>query len=215
MKNRVVIMKLTSATFAHNESIPKRCAFAEQDPDQHILLGQNLSPQLSWSDIPASARSLVLICTDPDVPSSMDDFNQEGRTVPATLPRVDFIHWVMVDIPAADRSLAEGECSDGITPGGKHNLKGPAGSRQGINDYTGFFATDEDMQGDYCGYEGPCPPWNDEILHHYHFRLYAVELDKCPVEGAFTAVDVLAAIKGHVLAEAELVGTYSLNPDVS
>jgi Raf kinase inhibitor-like YbhB/YbcL family protein len=208
-------MKLTSETFNHNERIPKRCAFAEQDPDQHIRLGENLSPQLSWSDMPASARSLVLICTDPDVPSSMEDFNQEGRSIPATLPRIDFIHWVMVDIPPADGSVAEGECSDGITPGGKHNLNGPAGSRQGINDYTGFFAADEDMQGDYCGYEGPCPPWNDEILHHYHFRLYALDLDRCPVEGAFTAVDVLSAIKGHVLAEAELVGIYSLNPDVS
>ena len=208
-------MKLTSESFSHNGSIPERCAFAEQDAEQHIRLGENLSPQLTWNEIPADARSLVLICTDPDVPSSMDDFNQEGRTIPADLPRIDFIHWVMIDIPATDGSVTEGECSEGIIPGGKHNLTGPAGSRQGINDYTGFFADDEDMRGDYFGYEGPCPPWNDEILHHYHFRLYALDIDKCPAEGAFTAADVLSAIKGHVLTEAELVGTYSLNPDVN
>jgi len=208
-------MKLTSETFAHEGPIPKRCAFAEQDTEQHIHLAENRSPQLSWSEVPPSAKSLVLICTDPDVPSSMEDFNQEGRTIPAALPRVDFIHWVMVDVPAAEGSIAEGDCSDGITPGGKHNLTGPSGSRQGINDYTGFFADDEDMRGDYFGYEGPCPPWNDEIIHHYHFLLYAIDLDRCPVESAFTAAEVLAAIEGHVLAEAELVGTYSLNPDVS
>jgi len=207
-------MKLTSETFAHNESIPKRCAFAEQDPDQHILLGENLSPQLSWSDIPVSARSLVLICTDPDVPSSMEDFNQEGRSIPATLPRVDFIHWVMVDIPAADGSVAEGECSDGITPGGKHNLNGPAGSRQGINDYTGFFAGDDDMGGNYCGYDGPCPPWNDEIAHHYHFQLLAIDLKRCQIDPGFTAEEVLATIEGHVTEGTEIIGTYSLNPDV-
>ncbi|TDJ45012.1 MAG: YbhB/YbcL family Raf kinase inhibitor-like protein [Gammaproteobacteria bacterium] len=208
-------MKLASESFTHNEPIPKRCAFAEQDPDKHIRLGQNLSPQLSWSEMPAGTRSLALICTDPDVPSSMEDFNQEGRTIPAALPRVDFIHWVMVDIPATEGSVAEGECSDGITPGGKHNLNGPAGSRQGINDYTAFFAADEDMQGNYFGYEGPCPPWNDEILHHYHFTLFALDIDKCPVGGAFTAADVLAAIQGHILAKTELAGTYSLNPDVN
>jgi len=211
---RAKAMKLTSETFSHNEVIPTDCAFAEQDPHEHIKLAGNRNPQLSWSGIPANARSLVLICTDPDVPSSMDDFNTEGRTVPATLPRADFIHWVMVDIPAADGAVAEGECSDGITPGGKHNLSGPTGSRQGLNDYTGFFANDEDMHGDYLGYDGPCPPWNDEIAHHYHFRLYATDLDRCPVEGMFTAAEVLAAIEGHVLAEAELMGTYSLNPDV-
>jgi len=121
----------------------------------------------------------------------------------------------MVDIPAQDASIAEGKCSEGITPGGKLNLDGPTGSRQGINDYTKFFAEDKDMHGTYFGYEGPCPPWNDEIIHHYHFRLYATSLDRCPVEGAFTAADVLAAIKGHIVAEAELVGTYSLNPAIN
>ena len=207
-------MKLTSETFSHNEPVPKRCAFAETDPDEHIRLAENRSPHLSWSGAPANAKSLVLICTDPDVPSSLEDFNTEGRTVPATLPRVDFIHWVMIDIPPGDGEVAEGECSDGITPGGKHNLIGPEGSRQGINDYTAFFADDADMRGDYLGYDGPCPPWNDEIVHHYHFRLCATDLDRCPVEGMFTATEVLAVIEGHVLAEAELIGTYSLNPDV-
>jgi hypothetical protein len=70
------------------------------------------------------------------------------------------------------------------------------------------------MGGQYFGYDGPCPPWNDERLHHYHFELYATDVDRCPVDGAFTARDVRAALAGHVLAEAHLTGTYSLNPAV-
>jgi hypothetical protein len=71
------------------------------------------------------------------------------------------------------------------------------------------------MGGLYFGYDGPCPPWNDERLHHYHFVLYATSLVRCPVEGAFTGIQVEAAITGHLLAEARLTGTYSLNPAVS
>jgi Raf kinase inhibitor-like YbhB/YbcL family protein len=204
-------MKLDSATFNNDQRIPEKCAFGIPDPDEHLALGKNRNPQLTWNDIPADARSLVLICVDTDVPSSMDDFNKEGRTIPASLPRVDFIHWVMVDIPATNGSVEEGQCSDGITSGGKHNPDGPPGSRQGINDYTGFMASDADMQGDYHGYDGPCPPWNDAIPHHYHFRLYAIDLETCPVDDRFGAADVLAAIDGHVLAETELTGVYSLN----
>jgi Raf kinase inhibitor-like YbhB/YbcL family protein len=68
------------------------------------------------------------------------------------------------------------------------------------------------MKGDYHGYDGPCPPWNDEILHHYVFTLYALDVARCAVEGRFTGADARAAIAGHVLAEAKLTGTYSLNP---
>ena len=50
-------------------------------------------------------------------------------------------------------------------------------------------------------------------MHRYHFQLYALDVDRCPVEGAFTAAEVRRAIEGHVLAEATLTGTYTLNPD--
>jgi Raf kinase inhibitor-like YbhB/YbcL family protein len=207
-------MKLTSNSFTHGQAIPATYAFAEQDTDEHIRLSGNRNPHLAWDDVPEQSRSLVLICTDPDVPSSMDDFNQEGSTIAASLARIDFIHWVMIDLPPNSGSIAEGACSDGITPGGKPAPAGPNGSRQGINDYTSFFAGDNDMGGDYLGYDGPCPPWNDEIVHHYQFKLYAIDLEKCPIGERFTAADVLAAIAGHVIAESEITGTYSLNPEV-
>ena len=208
-------MEITSATFARNQRIPEACAFGIPDPVSHMRLGQNRNPQLQWSRIPDEARSLVLFCVDTDVPSSMDEFNKEGRTVPAGLPRVDFFHWIMVDIPPTEGSIGEGECSDGIILGGKDNPPGPQGSKQGINDYTGFMADNPEMKGDYYGYDGPCPPWNDEILHHYHFILYAIDLNKCPVGKRFTAQQVQAAIDGHVLAKTQLTGIYALNPDLT
>jgi Raf kinase inhibitor-like YbhB/YbcL family protein len=155
------------------------------------------------------------MCIDPDVPDVADDVNQEDRTISASVPRVDFCHWVMTDIGPTETSIAEGACSDGVTIGGKSVPDGPVGSRQGINDYTGFLAGNTDMQGDYFGYDGPCPPWNDEIMHHYHFILYATDLERCPVSGEFTGSDVKQAIESHVLAEARIVGTYTLNPDLT
>jgi len=207
-------MQLTSSDFEHGTRIPERNAFCGPDPKTHVRLSENRNPDLKWSAVPSGTRSLVLICVDTDVPTRADDVNQEGRTVPASLPRTNFYHWTLVDIPASVTQIAAGSCSSGITARGKQNPPGPQGSRQGLNDYTGWFATDKDMSGQYYGYDGPCPPWNDELLHHYHFVLYATDLARCPVEGAFTGAQVEAAIKGHVLAEAKLTGTYSLNPRV-
>ena len=120
----------------------------------------------------------------------------------------------MVDIKPENGSVNEGECSDGITPGGKQNPAGPNGSRQGINDYTKFMAGDPEMQGNYFGYEGPCPPWNDEIPHHYRFQLFACDFEICPVNGNFTSEEVIEAMQGHIIDQVELTGLYSLNPDV-
>ena len=72
------------------------------------------------------------------------------------------------------------------------------------------------MGGDYHGYDGPCPPWNDERVHRYRFTIHAIDLERCPVEGdRFGAQDVLKAVEGHVLASATWTGTCSLNPDVA
>ena len=64
------------------------------------------------------------------------------------------------------------------------------------------------------GYDGPCPPWNDSLTHHYHFTMYALDLERCPVDGSFDAAAVLAAIEGHVLGQATVMGTYTLNPEL-
>ena len=176
-----------------------------------MTFSDNVSPHLAWSDLPAGTRSLVLVCHDPDVPSRGDDVNQTDREVPADLPRVDFFHWVVVDLPATLTGVAEGAFSQGFTARGK---PGPAtlhGARHGLNDYTGWFAGNPDMAGDYFGYDGPFPPFNDSLLHHYVFTLYATDLERCPVDGTFTGAQVRAAIEGHVLGQASLTGHYTLN----
>ena len=206
-------MELTSTSFADGQRIPEQYCFCRIDPETHVTLADNRSPHLAWSGAPEGTRSFVLLCMDPDVPTVGDDVNQEGRTVPHDLPRCEFCHWVMVDIPATCCELGEGACSDGVTPGGKDDPPGPEGSRQGITNYTDWFAGDADMGGDYHGYDGPAPPWNDERLHHYRFTIHAVDVERCPVDGdAFRAEDVLRAIEGHVLASATITGTCSLNP---
>jgi hypothetical protein len=208
-------VKLTSSAFGDGQPIPGQYAFAVPDPDRHIRLSDNRNPDLAWSDLPAGTRSLVLVCHDPDVPSKADDVNQEGRTVPEDLPRIDFYHWVLVDLEPEPARIEAGEFSDGITTRGKPGPDGPRGTRQGINTYSDWFAGDAGMSGTYHGYDGPCPPWNDSILHHYVFTLYALDVDRCPVDGDFKGPDVLTAIEGSVLGQASLTGTYSLNPDVS
>ena len=207
-------MQLISNSFHHNGAIPGEFAFCIVDSVNHITMSKNRNPQRAWSGVPAGVKSFALICHDYDVPSVADDVNQEGKTIPATLPRVDFYHWALVDLAADATSIAAGEFSDGITARGKAGPAGPRGTRQGINDYTWWFSTDKEMAGNYHGYDGCCPPWNDSILHHYVFTLYALDIARCPVEGIFKGPDVLAAIKGHVLAEAALTGVYSLNPAI-
>ena len=205
-------MRLISASFQHNASIPAEFAFCAMDAKTHATLSANQNPHLSWSDVPAATKSFALICHDPDVPSRGDDVNQEGRHIPASLPRVDFFHWVLIDIPATVSSIAAGEFSSSVVAKGKPGPAAAHGARQGINDYTGWFAGDGDMAGDYYGYDGPCPPWNDEIAHRYVFTVYALDVARLPIEGRFTGVEVRAAMHGHVLAESAITGVYSLNP---
>jgi Raf kinase inhibitor-like YbhB/YbcL family protein len=99
-------------------------------------------------------------------------------------PDGTFVHWVLYDLPAAARSLPEGVPAQGQLPDG---------SRQGRNDF-----------GD-LGYGGPCPPGHSP--HHYHFTLYALDA-KLNLPAGATRAQVEAAMKGHILASGELIGTY-------
>ena len=207
-------MQLHSDSFEARGPIPAEFAFGRPgDGGEACVFAANVSPHLAWSEVPAGTRSFVLLCIDPDVPSRPDDVNQPGREVPAELPRVDFVHWVMVDIPPGVRALEAGACSEGVTPRGKRTPLGPHGSRQGENDYTGWFAGDAQMEGSWLGYDGPCPPFNDALLHRYFFRLFALDVATLDLAAQkFTAGDVQRAMQGHVLAEAVLYGRYVLNP---
>lgn len=207
-------MRISSHSFINNKPIPAKYAFCASDPTKHVTVSKNLNPHLAWQDLPPNAKSLALICHDPDVPGKADDVNKEGRTVPAKLPRVDFFHWVLVDLPPTTVQVREGEFSTAVTPRGKPGPESLNGSRQGLNDYSAWFAGNKDMAGQYFGYDGPCPPWNDEIPHRYVFTLYALDVARAPVAGAFKGPEVLAAIRGHVIAQAAITGVYTLNSAV-
>ncbi|GAA5184800.1 YbhB/YbcL family Raf kinase inhibitor-like protein [Niveibacterium umoris] len=207
-------MKLWSSSIRDGAPIPGEFAFAVPASAGHVALSSNRNPHLAWAENPVGTKSFALICHDPDVPSRGDDVNQEGRTVPLTLPRVDFFHWVVVDIPAGIGEIMAGSFSDGVVARGKPSA-GPLETRQGLNDYTGWFAGDAAMAGDYFGYDGPCPPWNDELPHRYVFTLYALDIEHVDVAGRFTGADVRKAIDGHVLAQASITGRYTLNPAVT
>lgn len=207
-------MQLQSRDLSDGESIDPRFALAKPDPESHMTLSDNLSPHLAWSGAPDGTRSFAIVCMDPDVPSEADDVNQEGKSLPADMERVDFCHWAMVDVPPEITELETAQCCNGVTPKGKRNPPGPDEARQGLNDYTDFMAGDPDMEGEYFGYDGPCPPWNDERLHHYEFTVYALDTDELDLPESFTGHDVVEAIEGHVLDKASITGTYTLNPSI-
>ncbi len=149
-------MRLTSRVFQPGSAIPKR----------FTCEGENISPELSWSDAPPQTKTFALVIHDPDAPRAGG-----------------FTHWVLYNIPANCRSLPEH-----VTNG--DNLSG--GGMQGVND-TGK-----------QGYMGPCPPSG---RHRYYVRLYALDVE-LPLAPGANHSELAAAMRGHELERAELMGTY-------
>jgi Raf kinase inhibitor-like YbhB/YbcL family protein len=94
-------------------------------------------------------------------------------------PKMTYVHWVLYDIPTSEMGIARGG-------------RNPEGARDGKNDWK------------KTGYGGPCPPIG---RHRYFFKLYALDAMLGDLETP-TKDELLEAMKGHVLGQAELVGTY-------
>jgi Raf kinase inhibitor-like YbhB/YbcL family protein len=137
-------------------------------PKSHTCEGDDVSPPLAWRGEPAGTKSYALIVDDPDAPDPK-------------APKMTWVHWVVYNLPAGTRALAEGA---------SQTLPPPA--RDGKNDWK------------RTGYGGPCPPIG---RHRYFHKLYALDAD-LPDLRQPTKVQLEAAMKGHVLAQAELIGTY-------
>ncbi len=152
-------LTLSSSAFSQNGAIPKR----------YTCDGDDVSPPLAWSGVPAGTKSLALIVDDPDAPD------------PAS-PKMTWVHWVLYDIPPTASGLSEGVSSKAL----------PAGTKEGLNDWK------------RTGYGGPCPPVG---RHRYFHKLYALDA-VLPSLGKPTKGNLEAAMKGHILAEAQLIGTY-------
>ena len=202
-------LKVRVEDVRNNGPVPAEYAFCVPSPQGHTTSGANINPAITWSKGPAGTQSYAIIVVDTDVPSVFDDANKEGKTIKRSLKRRDFYHLVLVDIPASKTSLAKGADSSSITAKGKQPGATPNGVR-GINDYTSDMSGD--MAGKYGGYDGPCPPWNDARLHHYHFIVYAIDVPTLGLSVNFTGQDAQAAIAKHALAKGQVVGTYTQNP---
>ena len=200
-------MKIRSDSFANGEPLPPDFALGARDGDGGF--GGNRNPHLAWSEVPDATRAFALLCIDTDAPTDRALVANGDVDIPVAHPRGDFVHWVVADIPADVREIAAGSCSDGVTRGGK-GMGRDAGGQRGLNDYTGWFAGDAGMGGDWYGYDGPYPPPHDASVHRYFFRLFALDAP-LDLPAGFTAGDVLRAMHGHVLAEAAIHGTYSLH----
>ncbi len=148
-------MEITSTAFAQGELIPKK----------YTCDDVNISPPLKWHGAPTGTKSFALIADDPDAPIGT------------------WVHWVLFNLPADVRELAEN-----FPP--KKNFEN--GAAHGKNDF-----------GKY-GYGGPCPPGG---THRYYFKLYALD-DKLDLQPGCTKKDLLQTIKNHTLAESQLMGKY-------
>ena len=153
---KAMAFELKSAAFTAGSNIPKK--FTCDGPD--------VSPALSWSEPPAGTKSLALIMDDPDAPVGT------------------WVQWVLYDLPASERELAEDVPKEG-------QLK--SGARQGRNDFQRI------------GYGGPCPPPGKP--HRYLFKLYALDA-KVNLKPSATKQGLERAIKGHILVQTELMGRY-------
>jgi Raf kinase inhibitor-like YbhB/YbcL family protein len=99
-------------------------------------------------------------------------------------PRGTFTHWVIFNLPAKARELTEGTPTEAALPDGAGQEKNDFGK---------------------VGYGGPMPPPGKP--HRYFFTLYALD-QKLDVQPGATRAQVVAAMKGHILSEAQLMGTY-------
>jgi Raf kinase inhibitor-like YbhB/YbcL family protein len=152
-----VSFALTSAAFIHQGAIPQK----------YTCEGADVSPPLTWSNLPPGTKSLALIVDDPDAPD------------PAA-PRMTWVHWVLYNLPPTVDGLAEGATAL------------PSGTRQGVNGWQN------------SAYGGPCPPIG---RHRYFHKLFALDT-VLPDLGRPTKAMLEKAMRGHILGQAELVGTY-------
>jgi len=207
-------LKVSVDNFKNGEMMPNKYAFCAPAAQGHSAPGANFSPSISWSRGPRGTKSYAILLYDTDSPAEQrDKINKEGVTMTSAIPRRTFFHWVLVDIPPTIRSLQEGADSDARVVHGKPATPAAAGVR-GLNDYTKVTASNDATKGQYYGYDGPCPPWNDEVVHHYHFAVFALSASKLELPPEFDGAAVLDVIKDKVLAQGEVVGLYTQNPAV-
>jgi Raf kinase inhibitor-like YbhB/YbcL family protein len=152
-----MLFTLTSSAFTHDRPIPRL----------YTCDGEDRSPPLAWSGVPAGTQSFVLMIDDPDAPDPQ-------------APKLTWVHWLLYNLPATIDHL-DADCQ---------TL--PPGTKLGLNNWH------------RTAYGGPCPPIG---RHRYFHKLYALDI-QLPDLHHPTQAQLIQAMAGHILAQAELVGTY-------
>jgi len=212
-KKETSTLKLEILSFADGEMIPDKYVLCVPDEIGKFEFSENINPHVRWYGIPPRTKSLALFFVDLDRPKNLRSVNVQTKKIPEDAPRTEFYHWVIIDIPLVINEIPEAVDSKEIVKGGKQVGKTPYGVR-GLNDYTSWFRGDAIMGGHYAGYDGPCPPWNDEKIHRYVFRLYALNVAELGLGGRFSPEQALEAMEGHIIAKAEWTGRYTANSDL-
>lgn len=189
-------MLLPSAAFAidvkvdgigQDGAIHKRHAKCIATIDGKSTKGENLRPAISWNAV-KNAKSYAIVVSDPDVPADTRRANDEKVKIGKKDERQTFYHWVQFNIPADVTRIAGGPATIGYGVGAKNDVSKAT------------------------GYDGPCPPWNDARIHHYHFRVVALDTAKLELEESALAIDAFEAINAHAIEDGEQVATFTLNP---
>lgn len=175
-------------------TIDEHYALCKPTPDGKSQPGDNTRPEFTWSPGPDTTKSYAIFVMDPDVPADFSDAGKDGRIVRNDAKRQQFLHWALINVPSTIVQLAGGDATVAPTAG-----------KQMETDLKGYVK-------DPKGFGGPCPPWNDERLHHYHYMVLALDVESLKLSDFATAKEALSAALPHVVARGESMGTYTLNP---
>ncbi len=195
---------------APNGDLPLSTAFCL--PPSSGAKPPDRSPGIAWSAGPPGTQSYTLLMVDPDVTADLSLMNRPGVTIKPDAPRMKIYHWVLVDIDPALHKIPAGAEGDGFVPGGKPIGQAQYGLR-GSNDYWPYFNNNPGiaaaMKGPYGGFDGPCPPSNDLLVHRYVFEVFALDVRSLGLSGRFFAADVIRAMQGHILAEGQATAKFA------
>lgn len=184
---------VTSEAIAHaGAPIPKKFAACIPTSEGKSTKGENLRPTISWEGGgEEEVKSYAIVVSDPDVPADLSIADQEELLIAEDMPRQTFYHWVQFNITPATRSV----------PGGD---KPPGFGRSAANDVNA---------GSYkLGYGGPCPPWNDAMVHHYHFTVHGLSTARLPLSEGVSAKEAVGLIEKYSITRGEMVGIFTNNP---
>jgi len=155
-------LQIFSTAFRNGSSIPTKYAYGE------VQGGKNISPAFDWSGAPDETKSFALSIIDPHPVAK------------------NWIHWFVINIPAAVTSISENASQTKTMPPGSKELYNSYGE---------------------IGYGGPCPPFGSG-KHPYECEILALRVERMELSERATLSQFKSAIEGKIIARAKITGYY-------